>query len=40
MRIENGQIRVDSLSVPGYGIAFDPDFESMEPWNLEKIMDF
>jgi hypothetical protein len=40
MRIENGQIRVDSLSVPGYGIAFDPDFESMEPWNFEKLMDF
>jgi len=36
MRIEKGEIRVDSLSAPGYGIAFDPDFESMDPWDIES----
>jgi L-alanine-DL-glutamate epimerase-like enolase superfamily enzyme len=40
MRIEDGQIRVGSLSAPGYGIAFDPDFESMEPWDIEKTINF
>jgi hypothetical protein len=40
VRIENGQIRVGSLSAPGYGIAFDPDFESMEPWDIEKTTNF
>ncbi len=30
MRVEKGCIRIDSLSVPGYGVAFDPDFASME----------
>ncbi len=38
MRVEKGEIRVDSLSVPGYGIAFDPDFESMEPWDIETMI--
>jgi len=35
VRIVNGCIQVDSLTVPGYGVAFDPDFESMEPWSGE-----
>jgi hypothetical protein len=35
VRIVNGCIQVDSLAAPGYGVAFDPDFESMEPWSGE-----
>jgi hypothetical protein len=30
VRIVGGYIRVDSLRAPGYGVGFDPDFESME----------
>jgi hypothetical protein len=36
VRIVNGCIQVDSLKAPGYGVAFDPDFESMEPWSFDK----
>jgi hypothetical protein len=39
LRIENGQIRVDSLNVPGYGVAFEPDLPSMIPleeWTEQK----
>ena len=38
VRIDDGQIKVDSLAVPGLGVAFDPDFESMEPWDIEKMI--
>jgi hypothetical protein len=31
LRIAHGNIRVDSLNVPGYGVAFDPDLSSMIP---------
>jgi L-alanine-DL-glutamate epimerase-like enolase superfamily enzyme len=31
LKIENGEIRVDSLNVPGYGVAFEPDLPSMIP---------
>jgi hypothetical protein len=31
LRIEDGRLRVGSLAVPGYGVAFDPDLEAMTP---------
>jgi hypothetical protein len=37
LRIEDGRLRLGSLAVPGYGVAFDPDLESMTPleaWRL------
>jgi hypothetical protein len=33
VRIEKGMIRIASLAVRGYGVAFDPDFDSMERWD-------
>ena len=39
LKIENGRIRVDSLNVPGYGVAFEPDLSSMIPleeWPEQK----
>jgi len=36
VRISDGRIRVDSLAVPGLGIAFDPDFESMAELSLDS----
>lgn len=33
VHIADGSIHIDSLAVPGYGVAFDPDFKSMEPWD-------
>lgn len=40
LRIEGGQLSVGSLAVPGYGVAFDPDLESMgrlEDWSLDSL---
>jgi hypothetical protein len=31
LRIENGHLRVGSLATPGYGVAFDPDLDTMIP---------
>jgi hypothetical protein len=31
VKIERGRIQVDSLKVPGYGVAFEPDLPSMIP---------
>jgi L-alanine-DL-glutamate epimerase-like enolase superfamily enzyme len=31
VKIERGRIQVDSLNVPGYGVAFEPDLPSMIP---------
>jgi len=31
LRIRDGRVGVASLAVPGYGVAFDPDLESMTP---------
>ena len=36
VRITDGRIRVDSLAVPGLGVAFDPDFESMAELSLDS----
>jgi hypothetical protein len=36
VRISDGRIRVDSLAVPGLGVAFDPDFESMAELSLDS----
>jgi hypothetical protein len=40
LRIEDGRLKVGSLSAPGYGIAFDPDLSSMTPldrWRFESL---
>jgi hypothetical protein len=40
LRVEAGQLRVGSLAVPGYGIAFDPDLDSMTPleaWRADSL---
>ncbi len=40
LRIEDGQLSVGSLAVPGYGIAFDPDLEPMarlEDWSFDSL---
>lgn len=42
IRIANGQLHVESLKVPGYGVAFDPDLPSMKPldeWIREHKLD-
>jgi hypothetical protein len=40
VHIADGSIHVDSLAVPGYGVAFDPDFESMQAWSFDRLMQF
>jgi len=40
LRIEGGRLAVGSLATPGYGVAFDPDLESMIPlerWTFESL---
>jgi hypothetical protein len=40
LRIEAGQVRVGSLGVPGYGVAFEPDLDSMIPlerWSFDSV---
>jgi hypothetical protein len=42
VRIENGRVRVGSLAVPGYGVAFAPDLAAMTPldrWRFESLED-
>jgi hypothetical protein len=40
LRIEAGQLTVGSLAAPGYGVAFDPDLETMTPldeWRFDSL---
>ena len=40
LHIEGGRLRVASLETPGYGVAFDPDLDSMTPleeWTFESL---
>jgi hypothetical protein len=40
LRIEAGRLRVGSLATPGYGVAFDPDLDSMIPldrWTFDSL---
>ncbi|HEY7037803.1 MAG TPA: enolase C-terminal domain-like protein [Methylomirabilota bacterium] len=40
LRIEDGRLRLGSLTTPGYGVAFDPDLDSMVPlerWTFDSL---
>jgi hypothetical protein len=40
LRIEGGRLRAGSLATPGYGVAFDPDLDSMIPlerWTFDSL---
>lgn len=42
LRIEDGRLRVGSLAVPGYGVGFEPDLDSMTPlerWSPARVED-
>ena len=42
LRIEDGRLRVGSLAVPGYGVSFEPDLDSMTPlerWSPARVED-
>ncbi|HET6367804.1 MAG TPA: enolase C-terminal domain-like protein [Pseudomonadales bacterium] len=42
LRIEGGRLRVGSLAVPGYGVGFEPDLDSMTPlerWSPARVED-
>jgi hypothetical protein len=42
LRIEDGRVRVGSLTGPGYGVGFDPDLEAMVPlerWTFDSLGD-
>jgi hypothetical protein len=40
LRIDGGRLRVGSLATPGYGVAFEPDLDSMIPlegWSFDSL---
>jgi hypothetical protein len=40
LRIEDGRLRLGSLATPGYGVAFEPDLDSMVPlerWTFDSL---
>jgi hypothetical protein len=40
LRVEEGRLRWGSLAAPGYGVAFDPDLDTMVPldrWAFDSL---